>query len=161
VAVAAAGVQHPGSAGTVASAGAGRSYEQLVDDGDRYQDEGRGSQARDRYRAALAMRPSGSEALAGLGLVDIEDGEFSSAVSNFRRSLASNPQYGEALVGLGRAYASQGSYQQAADAYGRYLQNNPSGQYAAMARRQLESLQERLHTSQGDSVTADAGASRN
>lgn len=153
--------ERPGNLGNVASTGSGRSYEQLVDDGDRYQDEGRGAQARERYRAALALRPSGSEALAGLGLVDIEDGEFSSAVSNFRRSLASNPQYGEALVGLGRAYASQGSYQQAADAYGRYLQNNPSGQYANMARRQLESLQERLQPSRGETVTADAGAPRN
>ncbi len=152
---------HPSTVGNAGSAGSARSYEQLVEDGDRYQDEGRASQARERYRAALALRPSGSEALAGLGLVDIEDGEISSAVSNFRRSLASNPQYGEALVGLGRAYTSQGSYQQAADAYGRYLQNNPGGQYATMARRQLESLQERLHPAQSEAVSPDVGAPRN
>ena len=152
---------HSSNASNAAPTGSGRSYEQLVDDGDRYQDEGRASQARERYRAALALRPSGSEALAGLGLVDIEDGEFSSAVSNFRRSLASNPQYGEALVGLGRAYASQGSYQQAADAYQRYIQNHPGGQYVTMARRQYESLQERLHPSPSEAMAADAGAMRN
>ncbi len=109
---------------------------------------------------ALQMRPSGCEALAGMGFVDIEDGEFSSAVSNFRSSLSANPAYSEALIGLGRAYAAQGSYEQALAAYNRYLLSNPGGPQAHMARRQVESLQDRLH-GQDHATGADAGAARN
>lgn len=142
------------------AAGAGRSYDQLVDDGDRYQDEGRSAQARERYRMALQMRPGGAEALAGMGFVDLEDRELSSAISNFRRALSASPSYGEALIGLGEAYTSQGSYEQALAAYNRYLASNPSGPQAHMARRQVESLQERLHQ-QDRGSGADSGASGN
>lgn len=123
---------------------AGRSYNDLVGDGDRLQDEGRSGPARERYRAALALRANGCEALAGLGFVDLEERELSSAVSNFRRSISANASYGEAYIGLGEALTSMGNYQQALDAYNRYLQVNPGGSHAHMARRQIESLQERL-----------------
>jgi predicted Zn finger-like uncharacterized protein len=153
---------NPTSAPTAngAAPAAGRSYDQLVDDGDRYQDEGRSAQARERYRMALQMRPSGAEALAGMGFVDLEDRELSSAISNFRRALSASPSYGEALIGLGEAYTSQGSYEQALGAYNRYLVSNPSGPQAHMARRQVESLQERLHQ-QDHGSGADSGASGN
>lgn len=140
--------------------GAGRSYDQLVDDGDRFQDEGRSAQARERYRMALQMRPSGCEALAGMGFVDLEDRELTSAVSNFRRALSANPAYGEALIGLGEAYSAQGSYEQALAAYNRYLLSNPGGPQAHMARRQVESLQDRLH-GQDHATGADSGAPGN
>ncbi len=132
---------------------AGRSYNDLVGDGDRLQDEGRSGPARERYRAALALRANGCEALAGLGFVDLEERELTSAVSNFRRAISANGSYGEAYIGLGEALTSMGNYQQALDAYNRYLQVNPGGAHAHMARRQIESLQERLGS------TSERGAS--
>ena len=129
----------------------GRSYDQLINDGERLQDEGRSSQARERFRAALALRPGGCEALAGMGFVDLEDRELSSAVSYFRRALDASPRYSEAWVGLGEAYTSMGRYEQALDAYNHYLQVSPGGEHAHMARRQIESLQERLHPQGGAS----------
>ncbi len=151
---------NPSTQTAVASQGVGRSYEQLVDDGDRLQDEGRSTQARERYRMALQARPSGCEALAGMGFVDLEDRELTSAVSNFRRALSSNPSYGEALIGLGEAYSAQGSYEEALAAYNRYLLSNPGGPQAHMARRQVESLQDRLH-GQDHATGADSGAPGN
>lgn len=155
-----AAVPTPNAGASSGPSSGGRSYEQLVEDGDRFQDDGRSGPARERYRQALQLRPSGAEALAGLGFVDLEDRELTSAISNFRRALNANPGFGEALIGLGEAYTSQSNYEQALAAYNRYLLSNPGGSHAHMARRQVESLQERLH-GQDNGSGGDSGASGN
>jgi predicted Zn finger-like uncharacterized protein len=124
-----------------------RDYRRLVDEGDRYQTEGRNAQARERFRQALALRPNGTEALTGMGYVALDQRELSTAASYFRQALGTNRRYSEALIGLGETYASQGQYPQAVDIYNEYLQYFPSGPHANLARRQVEALQERLQGS--------------
>ncbi|MEZ4392572.1 MAG: tetratricopeptide repeat protein [Polyangiales bacterium] len=123
---------------------AARDYDRLVAEGDRLQTDGRTAAADERFRAALAVRPGGAEALTGIGYVELDRRNYSSAISRFRQALASNGSYSDAYIGLGEAYASQSRYQQALEAYQRYLSVNPSGSRAAMARRQIESLQDRV-----------------
>jgi len=129
---------------------AGRSYEQLVDDGERLlRDRMEVAQARERFRAALAQRPDGCEAIVGLGDVELEGGNLSTAVSQYRRALQICPRAGDAYVGLGQAYTSMQQYQQAIDAYTRYLDVNPGGGHANMARRHIEQLRERVNAAPG------------
>lgn len=137
-------------------------YDRLVQSGDQLQHAGRSALARERYQAALAARPNGSEALVGLGYVELDGNNVSAAVSRFRQALSSNPRYSEAYIGLGEAYSHQRSYTQAVQAYRQYLEINPGGSRAEMARRQIESLQERINAAQApapESATADAATS--
>lgn len=136
-----------------------RDYRRLVDEGDRYQTEGRNVQARERFRQALALRANGTEALTGMGYVALDQRELSTAASYFRQALSTNRRYPEALIGLGETYASQGQYQQAVDTYNEYLQYFPSGPHANLARRQIEALQERLRPRQEPASPDPGGTS--
>ncbi len=136
-----------------------RDYRRLVDEGDRYQTEGRNAQARERFRQALTLRPNGTEALTGMGYVALDQRELSTAASYFRQALGTNRRYPEALIGLGETYASQGQYQQAVDIYNEYLQYFPSGPHANLARRQVEALQERLRPRQEPASPDSRGTS--
>ncbi len=135
-------------------------YDRLVQSGDQLQHAGRSALARERYQAALAARPGGSEALTGLGYVELDVGAVGAAISRFRQALASNSRYSEAYIGLGEAYSHQRSYPQAVQAYQQYLEVNPGGSRAEMARRQIESLQERISSARApESADADAATS--
>lgn len=134
-----------------------RDYDRLVRDGDLLQHAGRTSLARERYQQALAVRATGSEALTGLGFVELDQNSVGAAISRFRQALASNPRYSEAYIGLGEAYSHQRSYGQAVQAYQQYLAINPGGSRSEMARRQIESLQERISAARGPE-TSDADA---
>lgn len=130
----------PPAAGTAVP----RDYDRLVAEGDRLQNDGRTALAEERFRAALAVRPNGAEALTGMGYVEIDRRNYGGAVSRFRQALQSNGHYSDAYIGLGEAYASQSRYEQALEAYNRYVEVNPGGSRASMARRQIESLQDRV-----------------
>lgn len=135
-------------------------YDRLVQAGDQAQHAGRSAIARERYQAALAARPTGAEALTGLGYVELDSGSVSAAISRFRQALAGNSRYSEAYIGLGEAYSHQRSYAQAVQAYQQYLDINPGGTRAEMARRQIESLQERISAARApESSDADASTS--
>jgi predicted Zn finger-like uncharacterized protein len=121
-----------------------RDYDRLVAEGDRLQNEGRTAAAEERFRAALNARPAGAEALTGMGYVELDRRNYASALARFRAALAANGSYSDAYIGMGEAYASQSRYEQALEAYQRYLAVNPGGSRASMARRQIESLQERV-----------------
>ncbi|MBK8691285.1 MAG: tetratricopeptide repeat protein [Deltaproteobacteria bacterium] len=137
-----------------------RDYDRLVRDGDLLQHAGRTALARERYQQALAVRATGSEALTGLGFVELDQNSVSAAISRFRQALASNPRYSEAYIGLGEAYSHQRSYGQAVQAYQQYLAINPGGSRSEMARRQIESLQERISAARGPETSgADAATS--
>jgi predicted Zn finger-like uncharacterized protein len=137
-----------------------RDYDRLVRDADTLQHAGRTALARERYQQALAVRATGSEALTGLGFVELDQSAVGAAISRFRQALASNPRYSEAYIGLGEAYSHQRSYAQAVQAYQQYLAINPGGSRAEMARRQIESLQERISSARvpetpgGDAATS-------
>lgn len=138
----------------------GRDYDRLVAEGDRLQTDGRTAAADERFRAALAVRPGGAEALTGIGYVELDRRNYGGAISRFRQALASNGSYSDAYIGMGEAYASQSRYQQALEAYQRYLSVNPSGSRAAMARRQIESLQDRVRRpAEEPAATPPAGES--
>jgi cytochrome c-type biogenesis protein CcmH/NrfG len=115
------------------------------------------TQARERFRAALAQRPDGCEALVGLGDVELEGGNLSTAVSQYRRALSLCPRAGDAWVGLGQAYTSMQNYDQAITAYTRYLDVNPGGGHANMARRHIEQLRERIAASGASPTTPTPG----
>lgn len=121
-----------------------RDYDRLVSEGDRLQNEGRTAAAEERFRAALAARPGGAEALTGMGYVELDRRNYSGAIARFRQALASNGSFSDAYIGMGEAYASQSRYEQALEAYQRYISVNPGGSRASMARRQIESLLERV-----------------
>jgi predicted Zn finger-like uncharacterized protein len=136
----------------------GRSYDQLIEDGERLlRDRMEVTQARERFRAALAQRPDGCEALVGLGDVELEGGNLSTAVSQYRRALSLCPRAGDAWVGLGQAYTSMQNYDQAITAYTRYLDVNPGGGHANMARRHIEQLRERIAASGASPTTPTPG----
>jgi len=156
--------RHSGSSDPGGAVGAAmaptRDYDRLVRDGDLLQHAGRTSLARERYQQALAVRATGSEALTGLGFVELDQNSVSAAISRFRQALASNPRYSEAYIGLGEAYSQQRSYGQAVQAYQQYLAINPGGSRSEMARRQIESLQERISAARGPETSgADAATS--
>jgi len=94
--------------------------------------------AREHYEAALAQRPSGSEALNGMGNVLLQTGDANGAAARFRQ--AASQGYGEAYIGLGRAYRRLGRSSDAIASFERYLQRMPSGPHASVARRQIEEL---------------------
>ena len=137
------------SAAMAAAMAPTRDYDRLVRDADTLQHAGRTALARERYQQALAVRATGSEALTGLGFVELDQSAVGAAISRFRQALASNPRYSEAYIGLGEAYSHQRSYAQAVQAYQQYLAINPGGSRAEMARRQIESLQERISSARG------------
>ncbi|MDO9015799.1 MAG: zinc-ribbon domain-containing protein [Deltaproteobacteria bacterium] len=135
-----------------------RDYDRLVRDADTLQHAGRTSLARERYQQALAVRATGSEALTGLGFVELDQNAVGAAISRFRQALASNPRYSEAYIGLGEAYSQQRSYGQAVQAYQQYLTINPGGSRSEMARRQIESLQERMNAARAPEAPGDDAA---
>lgn len=143
----------------VAAMAPSRDYDRLVRDADMLQHAGRTAMARERYQQALAVRATGSEALTGLGFVELDQNAVGTAISRFRQALASNPHYSEAYIGLGEAYSHQRSYGQAVQAYQQYLAINPGGSRSEMARRQIESLQERMNTARTPEPSGDAATS--
>lgn len=140
-----------------ATGGLPRDYDRLVAEGDRLQNEGRTAAAEERFRAALTARPSGAEALTGMGYVELDRRNYAGALSRFRAALAANGSYSDAYIGMGEAYASQSRYEQALEAYQRYLSVNPGGSRASMARRQIESLQERVRRPVEDQAPQPSG----
>ena len=151
---------HGETSGAMAAAMAPtRDYDRLVRDADMLQHAGRTALARERYQQALAVRETGSEALTGLGFVELDQSAVGTAISRFRQALASNPRYSEAYIGLGEAYSHQRSYSQAVQAYQQYLAINPGGSRSEMARRQIESLQERMNAARAPEPSGDAATS--
>jgi tetratricopeptide (TPR) repeat protein len=145
-----------GNAAMAAAMAPTRDYDRLVRDADMLQHAGRTALARERYQQALAVRATGSEALTGLGFVELDQNDVGTAISRFRQALASNPRYSEAYIGLGEAYSHQRSYGQAVQAYQQYLTINPGGSRSEMARRQIESLQERMNSARAPETPGDA-----
>ena len=89
-------------------------------------------------RAALALRPSGSEATAGLGLARRGAGQTREALSHLDQAASSG--YAEANIGLGDAYRKLGQSSSAIEAYRTYLERLPSGSRASYARDWLAKL---------------------
>ncbi|MGE3629201.1 MAG: tetratricopeptide repeat protein, partial [Sandaracinaceae bacterium] len=126
---------------------AGRDYSWYVRMGDEQVDRGNAARAGEFYEAARTVRPSGSEALTGLGYVALEQGNPAGAVTKFRQ--AAQQGYAEAYIGLGAAYQRLGRSQDALTAYERYLERLPSGPRAATARQHVDELRRQLGSGGG------------
>jgi predicted Zn finger-like uncharacterized protein len=133
-----------GTTGGTSGGFAGRSYDALIEEGERLQERGQRERARAAFMAAMAARPEGSEAITGLGFVELDANNPSVAIAHFRRALSINPRYSEAYIGLGEAYSHQGNTEAALRAYREYLNVNPGGSRARMAQNQIEQLERRL-----------------
>ncbi|MFK8002264.1 MAG: tetratricopeptide repeat protein [Polyangiales bacterium] len=116
----------------------GRDYSWYIGQGDSLMDRGRIGQAREYYQAAVEVRPGASEALTGLGYVELERRRYDSAVRYFGQ--ARRNHYGDAFIGLGEALRRMGRRDEAAQVYEDYLSSRPNGPQANVARRQLEAL---------------------
>lgn len=118
-------------------------YEGLVSEADRLLENGATDKAAKLYDRALKSKPTGVEALAGMGYVMLDKERMSLAMGFFERAIAQAPSYGPALFGLAEAQRAEGDEARAIAGYKRYLQVNPSGEDAPAARRQLKLLEER------------------
>jgi predicted Zn finger-like uncharacterized protein len=126
-------------------------YGGWVNRGDQLFSRGDHEGANKAYRAALALRPTGSEANAGLGFALLNGGQARDALPFFDRAASSG--YAEANIGLGDAYRKLGQPSSAKEAYQAYLDRLPNGARADYARSAIDKLKG------GSSASADKPAS--
>jgi len=113
-------------------------YSGWVSRGDQLFSKGDHDGASKAFKAALALRPSGSEANAGLGFALLNASHARESLPYFDR--ASSSGYAEANIGLGDAYRKLGQPSSAKEAYQAYLDRLPTGARADYARSALDKL---------------------
>jgi len=89
------------------------------------------------YSKALEQKPTGVEALTGMGYCYLNSKQFASAFSKFRSALAVSSKFEPALAGVAETYQQQGNKEQAIEAWQRYLEAYPG---APKATKQLQIL---------------------
>jgi predicted Zn finger-like uncharacterized protein len=136
----------PRPAAAAPATAAAPTYEKLVTEADHALERGATDRARKVYDQALKLRPTGVEALAGLGYVALDRGRTDRAFFFFKRAIAQQPGFAPALFGLGEAYRASGDDEVALEHYRRYISADPKAVDAAAARRQIQSIEERLAT---------------
>ena len=107
------------------------------------------------YSKALEQKPTGVEALTGMGYCYLDSKQFASAFSKFRSALAVSARFEPALAGVAETYQQQGNKEQAIEAWNRYLEANPG---SPKATKQLQILGA---GSTGGSATPPTGAGSN
>jgi predicted Zn finger-like uncharacterized protein len=95
------------------------------------------SKAMELYSKALEQKPTGVEALTGMGYCYLDAKQFASAFSKFRAALAVSPRFEPALGGVAETYQRQGNKEQAIAAWHNYLDVIPN---SPKAKKQLEIL---------------------
>ncbi|HEX6837081.1 MAG TPA: tetratricopeptide repeat protein [Polyangia bacterium] len=116
-------------------------YNRLITLADRLSENGHAKEARKLYDKALALKPSGIEAIMGLGYCDLDGEKFSSAVDHFKHAMAIAPSYGDAIIGLAEAYKLRGDRHEALNWYKQYLIAQPNGPKATMAKNNIRDLE--------------------
>ena len=94
------------------------------------------------YLAAIEADPEYPLAQFNLGNLYDEQGRFPEAVDFYRRALELNPQYADAHFNLALLCERQGESMKAVHHWKAYLKLDHSGQWAEIARRQLERLRQ-------------------
>jgi tetratricopeptide (TPR) repeat protein len=125
------------SGGPVASA----DYQGQVAKANKLAETGKCTEAIQIYEHALDARPSGVEALTGLGYCFLDKKDFPQALSSFRAALGISPRYPEALLGMGDTYKNEGMKSEAVEYYKRYLDIDPHGQRSTKARQYVEEFE--------------------
>lgn len=116
------------------------SYETLVAEGERLMQKRSGVKAQQRFEMALRVRPSGPEALSGLGQLTLNRGQLGSAAGYYKRAIADRP-FPPALFGLGEVYRGSANRDLALQFYKRYLQVAPNGSHSGLARRRISAIE--------------------
>jgi tetratricopeptide (TPR) repeat protein len=94
------------------------------------------------YRKAVEADPGYPLAEFNLGNLYDEQGHLKEALEHYRRALALNPQYGDAHFNLALLCERIGDPLKAVHHWKLYLKLDSSGQWAEIARRQLERLRQ-------------------
>jgi tetratricopeptide (TPR) repeat protein len=128
------------SSGRVADSPTGESYEALVAQAERLLQKRSGVKAQQHFEQAIKLRPSGPEALNGLGQLALNRGQLGPAGSYFKRAIADRP-FPPALFGLGEVYRGSANRDLALQFYKRYLQVAPNGAHSALARRRISAIE--------------------
>jgi predicted Zn finger-like uncharacterized protein len=118
------------------SGGGGNDYDSLLARANKLA-ETNCSKAMELFGKALEQKPTGVEALTGMGYCYLDAKQFASAFSKFRAALAVSSRYEPALGGVAETYQRQGNKEQAIEAWHRYLDAYPN---SPKAKKQLEIL---------------------
>ena len=94
------------------------------------------------YKDAIEADPSYALAQFNLGNLYDEQGRIKEAFEHYRRALALNPTYGDAHFNLALLCERAGDNLKAVHHWKAYLKLDHSGQWAEIARRQLERLRD-------------------
>ncbi len=89
----------------------------LIDEGNAIEDQGRLSEALQRYDAAISMAPQFARAHLNRGNVLLATGDGSGALRSYQSALALDPGYAAAHYNIGNAYAKCDRPADALDAY--------------------------------------------
>ena len=100
------------------------------------------SEAEKYYLAAIEADPGYPLAQFNLGNLYDEQGRLPEALDFYRRALALNPNYADAHFNLALLCERQGDALKAVHHWKAYLKLDNSGQWAEIARRQLERLRQ-------------------
>src|SRR5262249_40790489 len=118
-----------------------RAYDRSVAEGNHLLDAGKTAQASAAFEHAIAQRPDGADALAGLGFVSLNKHQDARAVTYFQRALKTDAAHQRPLYGLGEAFRAQGNRRLAIDVFRRYLARFPRSREARTVRHQIEELE--------------------
>jgi tetratricopeptide (TPR) repeat protein len=116
--------------------GGGGDYDSLVAKADKVASTSC-SNAMSIYSKALEQKPTGVEALTGMGYCYLDGKQFASAFSKFRSALAVSARFEPALAGVAETYQQQGNKDQAIEAWNKYLEAIPG---SPKATKQLQIL---------------------
>jgi putative PEP-CTERM system TPR-repeat lipoprotein len=105
--------------------------------------------ARESFQSALKLDAENSDALLGLGMLELRKSQFGTAIEYASRSLAKNGKNGNAWVMLGEANRLNGDRRAAIDAFATAIQLSPANirarlgrAIAYIAQRELDDAQE-------------------
>lgn len=121
---------NPGAAGAMVNLGTIRYRQRKFAEAERH------------YADAIAADPTYPLAEFNLGNLYDEQGKLAEAAAHYRRALELNPGYADAHFNLALVCERVGEALQAVQHWKRYLQIDKSGQWAEIARRQLDRLRE-------------------
>jgi tetratricopeptide (TPR) repeat protein len=114
----------------------------LVNLGTIYYRQRRFDEAQDYYRKAIEADPQYPLAQFNLGNLYDEQGRVKEAHEHYKRALALNPQYADAHFNLALLCERMSDPLRAVHHWKAYLKLDHSGQWAEIARRQLERLRD-------------------
>jgi tetratricopeptide (TPR) repeat protein len=95
-------------------------------------------QAERYFLEALKMNPDFINALAGVGVLYIEQGRYAEAVSRLERALRKEPKVAQLHYELGRALRGVGNNARAKSEFARAAELAPDSPLAADAQRELQ-----------------------